>query len=148
MPVYDYSGTAFDGSIASGSAKASDTDDLRLLLLDKGVLLSSALPRQRLSEKSTPKSQVVSAGNLKLLAAGTRQLATMLKAGMPLDTALQTLARQTSSSNFRSIMKEVSEKVRAGPAHSSIVSRRKHAKSYTKCSESLHVRRDTKNAGV
>lgn len=114
MPIYEYTGTAVDGTTSSGRRKASDPDALRRILLDKGILLQSAIRAYERSVKDNSSHSRSLPKGRKHLAGFTRQLVTLLKGGMPLETALQTLMRQSKSPAPRRVFETVTSDVRKG----------------------------------
>lgn len=109
---FSYKALAADGKTVSGSAEASDRDGLIALLArqklhpivihaekSKGALSFSLLkPRVRLPD----------------LVIFTRQLSTMISAGVPLVKALDTLALDTDSKYLRTIIGSITKDVEGG----------------------------------
>ena len=44
MPLFEYTGSALDGSKSHGRVKVSNQQELRRLLLDRGIIVSGARP--------------------------------------------------------------------------------------------------------
>ena len=130
MPIYAYEAFDKTGSVVKGRLEATDemavADRLAkqsLLVVNitekKGLLLQS-LFAQNLSKKSSLKNSLQnlfdSYNSVKTsdLAIFSRQLATMLAAGIPLIRCLSILRQQTGSSRLGTIVESVAEHVEQG----------------------------------
>lgn len=118
MAVYEYRGVFIaTGKPAKGVRDADSPKALRAALRKEGILLSSA------TEDSAKKAK--KAGNIDVLAflnrAGaadvatmTRQLATLVRAGIPLVGAIAALTEQLEKQDLKRIMTSVREKLNEG----------------------------------
>ena len=126
MAMYAYKGVAASGKAASGVRDAESPKALRQLLRKDGVLVTSfELTRggKLANEQNAQKrglSRDVDLGGLiggvskAEVAAFTRQLATLIKAGIPLPDALGALVEQISNVRFKSPVSEVRAAVNEG----------------------------------
>ena len=126
MAMYAYKGVAASGKAASGVRDAESPKALRQLLRKDGVLVTSfELTRggKLANEQNAQKrglSRDVDLGGLiggvskAEIAAFTRQLATLIKAGIPLPDALGALVEQISNVRFKSPLSEVRAAVNEG----------------------------------
>lgn len=111
MPKFTYTALAKDGKTIKGSAEASSRD-----------AVIESLKRQNLHPLLVKKTNGISlrfnirgkSVKLKDLVVFTRQLSTMISAGVPLNRALTTLKEQTNDKNFESIIEGVSRDVESG----------------------------------
>lgn len=126
MPVYQYRGYKQDGGSATGIIDAESPKVARLKLRKDGVF-----PTEMSEQGSTgqsPAASRVSAGSPAIggrsalgpgdIAMMTRQLATLLVAGLPLVDALGVLLEQTDKKSVKSILADIREEIRAGKSYS------------------------------
>lgn len=129
MPVYQYKGFRSDGGSATGIIDAESSKVARLKLRKVGVFPTDMVEQ---GTSSVPTAARVSAG----LPAGvgrspalrttdvammTRQLATLLVAGLPLVDALGVLIDQTDKKAIKSLLADVREQVRGGKSLSAVL---------------------------
>ncbi len=119
MAVFQYTGVdAASGKSVKGYRDAENARALRAVLRKEGVLLASA-------EEGSAKKKVRGEVNLNLLAvlnrvkAGdvaivTRQLATLVRAGIPLVDSITALVEQVEQQEFVRILSDVREKLKEG----------------------------------
>src|SRR5882724_5669070 len=93
-----------------------------MLLRSSPPLKSAAMPSHRLPPPPAPGWQrrltfgrIISAKNLTVF---TRQLATLVRAGLPIMRALEVLARQEKNAAFRGVLLDLRETIRAGGSFS------------------------------
>ncbi len=115
MPVYAYRGLSGDGKTVAGIVDAESPRGARAKLRRTGVfptdLRPEATPGTRRFAVSWRPSERVPAPEL---AAVTRQLATLIDAGLPIVEALAALAEQTEREVLRRTLAQVREKVLEG----------------------------------
>ena len=116
MPVYSYAGLSPEGKNVSGVVDAESPRAARLKLRRSGVFPTSvmesgdeATPRasrslQRLFERVSPQD----------LAVMTRQLSTLISAGLPLVECLSALIDQVDSERTKSMLTQIRERVNEG----------------------------------
>lgn len=126
MPMYAYKGVAASGKATSGVRDAESPKVLRQLLRKDGVLVTSfelsrggKLAKEQNARKGGL-SRDVDLGGLvggvrKVeIAAFTRQMATLIKAGIPLADALGALVEQVTNVRFKAPVSEVRAAVNEG----------------------------------
>ncbi len=118
MPVYEYEGLDARGRAARGIVDAESPRAARLKLKRQGVFASRVAPVERAEPKESRSrlpglGRGLGTGELALL---TRQLATLLDAGLPLVAALTALLEQTEAQRVRRILSQVREGVNEGQA--------------------------------
>jgi general secretion pathway protein F len=116
MPVYSYAGLSPEGKNVTGVVDADSPRAARLKLRRSGVFPTSvtesrdeAAPRaskslQRLFERVSPQE----------LAVLTRQLSTLISAGLPLVECLSALIDQVDSERTKSVLTQIRERVNEG----------------------------------
>jgi len=118
VPVYAYRGIAANGKTVGGIVDAESSRGARLKLRRTGVFPTE------LSEERAPAGRRLGLGISGLggriptpeLAAATRQLATLIGAGLPLVEALAALAEQTERERLRRALAQIRHKVTEGHA--------------------------------
>jgi general secretion pathway protein F len=127
MPVYQYRGYKQDGGSATGIIDAESPKVARLKLRKDGVF-PTEMSEQGAAGQVTAASQIStgspsSVGGRSALGPGdiammTRQLATLLVAGLPLVDALGVLLEQTDKKSVKSILADIREEIRGGKSYS------------------------------
>ena len=115
MLTYTYQARDANGNSVNGKIEAEDEAAATLALGTRDLTVVSL--QQSVGRKARRKT---GAGRVKLqdLVAFTRQLATMMDAGLPLVQALTSLEEQTTNKAFKSVLKQVTEQVEQGQAFS------------------------------
>src|SRR5215471_6258784 len=103
------------GQIVEGVYSADTEARLRHELEEKGLYVLSLQPRGAVAGVSVrlPQSRRVPSREFLVF---NQELATLLKAGMPLVQSLDLLKRRVESPRFRAVLEDVHEKVRSGTA--------------------------------
>jgi type IV pilus assembly protein PilC len=103
------------GEIVEGVYVAEDEARLRHELEEKGLFVLSLQPRHAIGGVSLhlPQRQAINSREFLVF---NQELATLLKAGMPLVQSLDLLKRRVESPVFRRVLDDVHEKVRSGAA--------------------------------
>ncbi len=109
MSAYQYQAFKSSGSPSKGVIEADSARHARQLLRDQG-LIPTAVSLLKKKQKNTSK-HAFKAQDLALL---TRQLATLLNAGIPLDEALQGVAQQSQKPTTRALVIGIRAKVLEG----------------------------------
>src|SRR5258707_982665 len=106
-----------NGEIVEGVYAAESEARLRHELEEKGLYVLSLQPKNAIAGVSfrLPQRQSV---NTREFLVFNQELATLLKAGMPLVQSLDLLKRRVESPLFRTLLEDVHEKVRSGSAMS------------------------------
>jgi type IV pilus assembly protein PilC len=104
-----------NGEIVEGVYVADSESRLRHELEDKGLYVLSLQPKGAIAGFSfqLPKRQQI---NMREFLVFNQELATLLKAGMPLVQSLDLLKRRVVSPAFKAVLDDVHEKVRSGTA--------------------------------
>jgi general secretion pathway protein F len=135
MPMYAYRGVASSGKATSGVRDAESPKVLRQVLRKDGVLVTSfELSRggklaKEVNSKKGGLSRDVDLGGLlggvrKVeVAAFTRQMATLIKAGIPLADALGALVEQVTNVRFKAPLSEVRSAVNEGSSFADALNR-------------------------
>src|ERR1041384_5269315 len=135
MPMYAYKGVGSSGKAASGVRDAESPKALRQLLRKDGVLVTSfELSRggklaKEVNARKGGLSRDVDLGGLiggvkKVeIAAFTRQMATLVKAGIPLADALGALVEQVTNVRFKAPLSEVRSAVNEGSSFGDALAR-------------------------
>ena len=117
MAKYKYIATDADGSEFSGIVEAPSESKAKKDLADKGVKVVRIMEIGAMGAgkaKKAPKPLFgtgVSSANVTIF---SRQLATLLKAGLPLLRALEVISRQEKNPYFKAILEHISDNVRTG----------------------------------
>jgi general secretion pathway protein F len=122
MPVYQYKGYRTDGGAATGIVDAESPKVARLKLRKVGVFPTDMVEQGQTAVGSSGKKSAISvtmSGRSPALtttdvALMTRQLATLLVAGLPLVEALGVLVDQADKKVIKSLMADVREQIRGG----------------------------------
>jgi type IV pilus assembly protein PilC len=106
-----------NGEIVEGVYIAETEARLRHELEDKGLFVLSLQPKHAIAGVSLhlPQRKAISTREFLVF---NQELATLLKAGMPLVQSLDLLKRRVTSPAFRQVLDDVHEKVRSGTAMS------------------------------
>ncbi|HSK02724.1 MAG TPA: type II secretion system inner membrane protein GspF [Kofleriaceae bacterium] len=128
MPMYAYKGISPSGKTVSGTRDAESPKALRQILRKDGVHITSfdlSKGGKAAAEQNAKKaglSRDVDLGGLfggvkkSEIAAFTRQLATLIRSGIPLAESLGALVEQTSNQRFKAQLAEVRTAVNEGTA--------------------------------
>ncbi len=123
MPSFSYTALDAQGSEKTGLLEASDSKQVTAMLRRQGLFPTDVTPATVRTagalksssggerSRSLPFSRVVSP---KELAVFTRQLGTLVHAGMPLLRGLEVLARQEKNLRFRAVLAALADGIRAG----------------------------------
>ena len=126
MPIFVWKGTASNGEIQKGEIEAQDEQAARRLLRQQRISLSKikAKPKDLLEnialfqQKVTPKDIVIF----------TRQLSTMIDAGLPLVQGLEILASQQENKTLKKILLDTKSDVEGGSTFADAL--KKHPKQF------------------
>jgi type IV pilus assembly protein PilC len=126
MPVFVWKGTASNGEIQKGEVEAQDEQAVRRLLRQQQISLSKIKAKPKdlfeniefFQKKVSPKEIVVF----------TRQLSTMIDAGLPLVQGLEVLASQQKNKTFKKILRDTKSDVESGSTFADAL--KKHPKQF------------------
>lgn len=108
MARYSYKGTK-DGKTVNGSIEASSQESVVEILKHQGIIplvIKEASTRKKISFKNKVK--------LKDLVVFTRQLSTMISAGVPLTRSLATMQNQADNKYFKTVIAGIAKDVEGG----------------------------------
>ncbi len=119
MPVYAYKGFNAAGKAVTGTQDADSPRAIKAILRRDGIFLTELSEANAAKGKSKTQqflnfsfvSERVSSGDL---AVATRQLATLVGAGIPLVDALTALIDQVENQRFKSVWADVKQRVNEG----------------------------------
>lgn len=116
MGAYQYVAVDPNGKERKGVLEGDTAKHVRQLLREKSLLPMQVDPVAEKSETGTGERKLSFGGGIAALdlALVTRQLATLVRAGMPLEESLQAVSEQTEKARIKSIMLGVRAKVREG----------------------------------
>jgi general secretion pathway protein F len=130
MPVYQYRGYKADGASATGIVDAESPKVARLKLRKDGVFPTE------MAEHEGAKAVVARSGSGPVAGVGrspalsvtdvalmTRQMATLLVAGLPLVDALGVLMDQTEKKSVKGLLADIREAIRGGASYSAVLER-------------------------
>lgn len=110
MPKFSYTAITKDGKNITGNAEASTRESLIASLSRQGVRPLVVKQQGGLSSLKLGKPKVKSRD----LVIFTRQLSTMISAGVPLNRTLDTLGEQATNAYFKSVIAQISKEVESG----------------------------------
>ena len=118
MPVYDYKGLTHSGAAKTGIIDADSPREARLKLRNQNVMVTEIKARAA-AVKSTERKQKVldfsrSARGKSEIPMYTRQLATLLKAGIPLAQAMSAMIEQCQIPDLEAAFRDIREKLTSG----------------------------------
>ena len=114
MPTFAYVAKARDGSTQKGSLAASDKQVLMQMLQARGLTPDPSSIKEKGGGKNLSAKKVKQSELLIF----TRQLATMVNAGLPLLQCLDILAEQTEEENFAGMILIIAQNVEGGETFS------------------------------
>jgi len=130
MAVFAYTAKTADGKKVENTIRASDRSAAQAELKKKNLTVSTLTEQKGTGKKSSffgpPRPRV----KTKDIAVMTRQLSTMIRAGIPLLESLEILHEQASDPGFKNSLDKIIERVRAGSDFSTALS--EHGKLFTK----------------
>lgn len=115
MPLFEYKGIGPGGRQARGAVEADSVKTARQKLKSKGIFTTDirekSAKKQEESRSPLAFGRSVGLGHLTLM---IRQLATLVKARIPLDEALSALVEQTEDNKLKSVVSQIRESVNEG----------------------------------
>lgn len=125
MPSYQYKARDRQGRMINAVIEADDLRTAARNLREKGFFIAEIKEPGRGLSADIKIPGMDPAPNLKDLAIFSRQLATMLNAGLPIVQAMAILEKQTEKKKFQQILKEVRNEVEGGANFSEGLSKHK-----------------------
>ncbi len=117
MPVYAYKGFDAGGRTVNGTRDADNERTIKLALRRDGVFvteLREARPKEEKARRTASFRLMLERVSSRDLATATRQLATLIGAGIPLVESLTALVDQVEDEYFKSVWADVKQKVNEG----------------------------------
>jgi general secretion pathway protein F len=116
VPVYTYKAFTTAGQLKTGIADADSAREARVKLRRDGLLVTDIEEIESIARKKTSRWALWRQGRAtsRELPQATRQLATMLKSGIPLNDALRALVEQIETPQLEAVLRNVREKIGQG----------------------------------
>ncbi|MCX8128246.1 MAG: type II secretion system F family protein [Synergistetes bacterium] len=115
MPLYFYRAKSFKGEIVEGRRETEDEKTLYYKLREEGLFPIYIKEEKRASSDVTKRKTFVSRRvSIRDIAILSRQLSTMIKAGMTVVAALDILSQQTANRNLRMALRFIKRDVEEG----------------------------------
>jgi type IV pilus assembly protein PilC len=111
MPIYQWEGKTVKGAIKKGETEGPDEAAIRTHLRQQNIIPTKITSKGTEIRISLPFRKKV---KQRSIAVFTRQLATMIDAGLPLVQSLEILSSQQESKVFKNILREIREDVESG----------------------------------
>jgi type IV pilus assembly protein PilC len=125
MAVFAYTAKTADGKKVESVIRASDRSAAQAELKKKNLTISTLTEQKGTGKKSSffgpPRPRV----GTKDIAVMTRQLSTMISAGIPLLESMEILHEQASDPGFKNVLDKIIERVRSGSDFSTALSEHK-----------------------
>ena len=127
MATFTYQARDTSGKAKGGDIEAVDQQTAASMLMDRGLMVISMKPSTGRKNGRKKRQGKVKSQDLVVF---TRQLATMMDAGLPLVQTLTALEEQTENPIFKPVLRNVTERVEQGNSFSEALS--EHPKVFTK----------------
>jgi general secretion pathway protein F len=115
MPLFEYKGVGPAGKPVKGSIEADSSKSARMRLKQRGVFTTDIKEKSGKAQKEEKATFKIGGGvALKHLTLMMRQLATLIRARIPLDESLSALVEQTDDARLKSILSQIRESVNEG----------------------------------
>ncbi len=118
MPIYHYRARDRQGRTIAATIEAADVRAAARVLRDKGYYVTEIKEPGKGLQAEISLGFLERGPGLKDIAIFSRQLATMMAAGLPIVQALAILEKQTDNKKFKAMLKEVRTDVEGGTAFS------------------------------
>lgn len=123
MQTFKYIVKNRDGKNIEGTAEAKDRDDLIIKLRAENYIIISIEPILKKQVTSTLFAKRIKLDDLVIF---SRQLATMVEAGMPLVSVLDILVEQVENLSFKTVIKRLKDDIEGGLSLSQAMTRHPH----------------------
>ena len=118
MPVFDYKGLTATGSAKAGIIDADSAREARIKLRAQNVMVTEMTQRSKTVRRDKQKQKLLDFSRAQKgkneIPMYTRQLATLLKAGIPLAQAMTALIEQSQIADLEACFREIREKLTQG----------------------------------
>jgi type IV pilus assembly protein PilC len=111
MPIFKWEGKTLKGSIKNGEMEAPNEAAIRIHLRQQNIVPTKIAAKGKEIRISSPFKKKVNARSVAIF---TRQLATMIDAGLPLVQSLEILSVQQETKLFKEILRQIREDVEGG----------------------------------
>ena len=111
MPTYKWEGKTLKGQIKKGEMEAPTEQAIRVHLRQQNIVPTKIATKRKEFTIALPYKRKVKQRSIAIF---TRQLATMIDAGLPLVQSLEILATQQDDKNFKTIIRQIREDVEGG----------------------------------
>lgn len=128
MPTFQYTARDRNGNPVQGVVMSADVDTVREILRERELFLTSAVPQSNAAVanqeaggvKAKNKGRRAKINDIVVM---SRQLATLVRAGLPLNECLYTVALQSDNIYLREVLQEVRRDILSGSNFTEAVSR-------------------------
>ena len=120
MPIFKWEGKALKGQSKKGEFEAPDEAGVRIYLRQQNIILTKVVAKGKEIKFALPFKKKVKQRSLAIF---TRQLATMIDAGLPLVQSLEILSSQQEHNLFKNIIREIREDVEGGSTFAAALKR-------------------------
>jgi type IV pilus assembly protein PilC len=134
MPVYKWEGKTLKGQIKKGEMEAPNESAIRTHLRQQNIVPTKIVAKGKEVQFSLSLGKKVKDRSIAIF---TRQLATMIDAGLPLVQSLEILAVQQENKAFKNIIREIREDVEGGSTFAGAL--KKHPKVFSELYTNLVV---------
>jgi len=111
MPIYKWEGKTLKGLVKKGEMEAPNETAIRIHLRQQNIIPTKISSKGKAITISLPFGKKV---KQRLVAIFTRQLATMIDAGLPLVQSLEILSSQQEHKVFKNVIRDIREDVEGG----------------------------------
>jgi type IV pilus assembly protein PilC len=111
MPIFKWEGKTLKGQIKKGEFDGADEAAVRVQLRQQNIIPTKIVSKGKEIKFSLPFGKKVKQRSIAIF---TRQLATMIDAGLPLVQSLEILSAQQDHKLFKNIIREIREDVEGG----------------------------------
>ena len=111
MPIFKWEGKTLKGQLKKGEFEAPDEAAVRINLRQQNIIPTKIVSKGKEIKFSLPFGKKVKQRSIAIF---TRQLATMIDAGLPLVQSLEILSSQQEHKLFKNIIREIREDVEGG----------------------------------
>lgn len=134
MPVYKWEGKTLKGVIKKGEMEAPSEAGIRTHLRQQNIVPTKIVAKGKELQFSFSLGKKVKDRSIAIF---TRQLATMIDAGLPLVQSLEILSVQQENKNFKNIIRQIREDVEGGSTFAGAL--KKHPKVFNELYTNLVV---------
>jgi type IV pilus assembly protein PilC len=134
MPIFKWEGKAAKGAIKKGEMEAPNEAAIRIHLRQQNIIPTKITSKGAEIKISLPFKKKVKERSIAIF---TRQLATMIDAGLPLVQSLEILSSQQENKVFKNIIREIREDVESGSTFAGAL--RKHPVTFNELYTNLVV---------